>query len=453
MLHLNIRSINANFENFKNLLEESKYIFNVICLSETWSTDKDFYENSLYHLDNYNAIHFQRNVNKRGGGVLIYLKKELTYKIRDNLSNSDCNGEFLTIEIINKFSKNYIITCCYRPPNGKVKNFNNHLNKIFDKAKCEKKGFFILGDVNLNCFNYNDNLDVRDFYNNTFQHGAIPLINRPTRVTTSTATLIDNIMTNSFFEASLQKGIIKTSISDHFPIYAAIILNKKCAKTPIKTKIAKRCFSERNINNFKAGLREVEWNFVDTDNTNLLFEYFSETFSKLYEKHFPLEEKFVKNKDLSSPWMTKGMKKSSKQKQKLYIKFLKHNTEASKIEYKNYKNLFEKLRKKSKQSYYSSLINQHKNNSGKIWQIMKEIIGKKKSKSDSLPKMLKCGEKSIHSQELIANEFNNFFTNVGPSLANKIPIHTFTISAKTSSKTILSIASFFIVLKVLVLLP
>ena len=42
LLHLNIRSINANFENFKNLLEETDYTFNVICLSETWSNNEAF---------------------------------------------------------------------------------------------------------------------------------------------------------------------------------------------------------------------------------------------------------------------------------------------------------------------------------------------------------------------------------------------------------------------------
>ena len=61
--------------------------------------------------------------------------------------------------------------------------------------------------------------------------------------------------------------------------------------------------------------------------------------------------------------MTKGMKKSSKQKQRLYIKYLKCKTETSETRYKNYKNLFEKLRKKGKQSYYSSLIEKYKNNS------------------------------------------------------------------------------------------
>ena len=119
--------------------------------------------------------------------------------------------------------------------------------------------------------------------------------------------------------------------------------------------------------------------------------------------------------------MTKGMKKSSKQKQKLYIKYLKNKTEITESEYKNYKNLFEKLRKKGKQSYYSSLIEKYKNNSKKTWEIMKEITGKRKIKLNNLPKMLKKKEGFIYDEEQIANEFNIFFTNIGPNLASKIP--------------------------------
>ena len=90
LLHLNIRSINANFENFRNLLEESSFIFNLICLSETWSTNENFNNNSTFQLQNYDAIHFQRKLAKRGGGLLIYVKNNITYKVREdlNISNS-----------------------------------------------------------------------------------------------------------------------------------------------------------------------------------------------------------------------------------------------------------------------------------------------------------------------------------------------------------------------------
>ena len=42
--------------------------------------------------------------------------------------------------------------------------------------------------------------------------------------------------------------------------------------------------------------------------------------------------------------MSKAMSKYSKQKQKLYIKFLKSKNPEDELIYKNYKNLFEKLR-------------------------------------------------------------------------------------------------------------
>ena len=46
---------------------------------------------------------------------------------------------------------------------------------------------------------------------------------------------------------------------------------------------------------------------------------------------------------------------------------------------------------------------------------MKEITGKKKQKNNTFPKALKINKKSLHSEERIANEFNSFFMNLGPS--------------------------------------
>ena len=123
-----------------------------------------FYNNSHYHLDNYKAIHSERKTKKKGGGVLIYIKTNLMYRIRDDLSVSGGDREYMTIEIINKGTKIYIISCCYKPPNGNTKNFTAHLNKIFQSANSEQKGFFILGDFILNCLNYNENTEVRDMF-------------------------------------------------------------------------------------------------------------------------------------------------------------------------------------------------------------------------------------------------------------------------------------------------
>ena len=192
--------------------------FNIICVTETWSTDKDFKNNSNFHLPNFDFIHQQRETGKKGGGILIYLKNDIKFKIIEDLSVSDGDNECVTVEIENKNSKNLLITCCYRPPSGAIKGLNSYLENIFKKANTENKLCFVVGDFNLNCLDYNENLEIRTFYNRIFAHGCIPLITRPTRVTSKTVSLIDNIFTNFVFDTSLKlkKGIIKSDISDIF---------------------------------------------------------------------------------------------------------------------------------------------------------------------------------------------------------------------------------------------
>ena len=56
-----------------------------------------------------------------------------------------------------------------------------------------------------------------------------------------------------------------------------------------------------------------------------------------------LKIKLNQRKDLS-PWITKGIKKSSKRKQKLYEKFLKKGNAFNETAYKTYKNLFEAIK-------------------------------------------------------------------------------------------------------------
>ena len=52
-----------------------------------------------------------------------------------------------------------------------------------------------------------------------FRFGMIPTINKPTCVTRQTPSAIDHIITNSIMHTGFKSGIIKTDISDHFPIF------------------------------------------------------------------------------------------------------------------------------------------------------------------------------------------------------------------------------------------
>ena len=51
---------------------------------------------------------------------------------------------------------------------------------------------------------------------------------------------------------------------------------------------------------------------------------------------------------------------------------------------------------------------------------MKETMGKCKVNSNRFPKSINVNGKSIKKNSRIAEEFNKYFTNVGPNLASKI---------------------------------
>ena len=84
----------------------------------------------------------------------------------------------------------------------------------------------------------------------------------------------------------------------------------------------------------------------------------------------------IKAKDLQSPWITNGIKKSSKCKQRLYNKFLKNRSEKIETKYKNYKNLFEAIKKRSKKNHFSKLILIFKKNITKLGKLLKIQLAK-----------------------------------------------------------------------------
>ena len=108
-LHVNIRSIHKNFENLKLLLSKLNFTFRIISLTETWSKGECIENNSFYQLENYLMMHQETKDSKKGGGTCIYIHNSLNFKLRNDLSNSDCDSEILSIEIIHKKTKNIIL--------------------------------------------------------------------------------------------------------------------------------------------------------------------------------------------------------------------------------------------------------------------------------------------------------------------------------------------------------
>ena len=128
-------------------------------------------------------------------------------------------------------------------------------------TKWEKEKFYKIGDFNLNCLNYNEDNNIRYFDHQVFELGFIPLIDNPTRVCKNSATIIDNILTNCVFEYNnntLKKAIIKSDISDHFPIIFTFQTGKNQSKCQ-NLVYNKREFNKANKATFNQQLSFLHW--------------------------------------------------------------------------------------------------------------------------------------------------------------------------------------------------
>ena len=142
------------------------------------------------------------------------------------------------------------------------------------------------------------------------------------------------------------------------------------------------------VENFKNILSSTYWNDVlGKTITNKSYDQFIKKFSLIYDHHFAIKVIEIKTKSLLSPWITKGTKKSSKRKQKLYEKILKKKSPKNEKEYKDHKQLFQKIKKDSTKKYFQEKLSFYKNDIKNTWKTLKDVIGKTKINENRLPKI------------------------------------------------------------------
>ena len=91
-----------------------------------------------------------------------------------------------------------------------------------------------------------------------------------------------------------------------------------------------------------------------------------------------------------------------------------------KVNLKTYNNILRKNIRAAKVHFYHSQFDELKNNSSKTWSAINNLLNRNNTKS-SLPDYYIIDNNDTITDPLdIANRFNDFFTNVGPNLANEI---------------------------------
>ena len=144
-----------------------------------------------------------------------------------------------------------------------------------DIIQNEKRHCVIMGDMNIDLLKFDSHRKTSDYLDNLFSHGFLPVISKPTRVSNSSATLIDHIYTNDI-TSSYHSGIIINDVADHFGTFC-IFQRKTKPKKSIK--FMKRSFSKQNMNNLYSKLQETDFSAVlNIDCPHLAYNKFMELY-------------------------------------------------------------------------------------------------------------------------------------------------------------------------------
>ena len=127
------------------------------------------------------------------------------------------------------------------------------------------------------------------------------------------------------------------------------------------------------------------------------------------------------NADYSSVLLSDGILTSSLTKSKLLKKKLKKPTEQNINALKKYCIIFDKVKQMSKESYFNLELELNKNNlKKKTWEILHQAIHKQNNRP-TIPDTFIINGKSNSNIREIAEEFNNFFVNIGKQTAKNLP--------------------------------
>ena len=307
----NVDGFKTNFNESLINIKSLNCIPSLISFCETNVDEDDIHD---FNMTDYNAEHlYAIPGKKKGSGLSIYSHKTNLFRRISSLPIRnkcfECIGGSLETEY-----KELIFITVYRF-HGNESEFLEHFMKIILPYK--DKPLLILGDFNLNLFEYDNNTNIDDFVNGMISNSLFPLVNKATNFFRGSSTLIDYAWTN-ILNNSTKCDVVDILTSSHKPLLSSI-------PTKLKHFIDKAASNNTNVklhnintdslnkfsNDFDSFLSARSYRYSEPikDNTILksTFSDFYSTLTHLYNKHIVVDKVFKSNRNkYDKPWITTG---------------------------------------------------------------------------------------------------------------------------------------------------
>ena len=344
--------------------------WDVVGLTETWL---DTESEKGMAVRGYGVVCASRK-RKAGGGVALMLRDGLTYRERPDLGTFD-EGVFesVFVEIVRGGGRrNDVVGVVYRPPGGDMAGFNAKLAEVL--LPLRGTDAYVMGDFNADLIRASTHGPTSDLVGEFASGGFYPLISLPTRLTDTTATLIDNIWTNNV-RAKIGSGLVTVRISDHLPVFAFVGGEAVVAGAQGKGQ-RRRLVNGARIARFAERLGA--WSF---DEERVLgvegnVARFRNAFRDMYDETFPWVQDKRRRVDEEKPWLDdvefKGL---VKEKGDLYSRKIRGRLgEGEQERLVEVSREVNGMRRRLKREYFDQRLGEVSGNARATWEVLGEVL-------------------------------------------------------------------------------
>ena len=413
IVHGNIRSLPSKFNQLKAYLTDSS--ITLLSLSETWLTQNipDYLSyipgyKLLRHDRTWEQIHGQT---KKGGGLCCYVNINYTFSHIDllplNVSTQDVELQCITLD--QKFMKKMVIINLYRPPQGNPQTFIDTLSDTYNRIQIlyPNSEIIALGDFNID---FNDKLNANTkklkwIEQSTELKQQIKGITRHSNKGSCIDLLYTNMTTN------FTTRILNVNLSDHEFIY----LNRKHVPKPItKLSFKGRTYKNYNKELFSERLTSKDWtDYYTIDDVDRLWSILYDCINQEADVMCPWRNyKIAKAKD---PWITNELLEMIKDKDRLLRKAKKSQFEQHWDNARHERNIVNQAINSAKSKFIKENLNENQNDPKKFWQNIHTVLPNKNTSSTLNLKDINGN--FLNDDLKTASLLNEYFTNIGPSLA------------------------------------
>ena len=409
----------------------------ILLICETWQNKNG----PTSVLEGYDFVSKNRT-HKLGGGVGIFVSKKLQFKSRQDLEIECDTIEHCIIEL--QLRKQNVLICSEYMANGQNPGkFLQDYEKLSNSMNSTRLSVIIGWDHNLDLLKQKTHTPTRVFAEKILDSNMVPSITKPTRITKSSATLIDNIFIPLDLAPISTSYIIIEDMSDDLP--TLLVLNGLGTCKKVEHVIESCDLTPKNTNVLRDSIKNVNWDTLLSNDippndivanvipqnvvVNETFDRFHCKKLELMDEHVPIRTRVVSEKKYRcEPWLTNGISLCIYKSKKLYKQSITNgDSEHDVIRYKKYRNCLNSVRRSAKTAYYQKLCTSLKKNTKKLWEIVNHMLGKETNKTCAIEK-LKIGNITYDNPTDISNELASYFTNVGSNHAKAIAPSTIKIT-------------------------